>query len=185
MIPADIPFDIVTNRLVLRCPRPGDGAIVYASLVESLAELRRFGGSLPWAMQEPAVELSERYACDVREKFIARQEFAFIALTTAGEHVGNCGIHEIDWNVPKCEIGWWGRTSMLGRGFMTEATGALLAFAFDTLYMRRVSALPEAVNERSCALCERIGMQLEGTLRNARVTPEGQLRDVRVYAAIR
>ena len=73
MIPADIPFDIVTNRLVLRCPGPGDGAIVYASLVESLAELRRFGGSLPWAMQEPAVELSERYACDVREKFIAHR----------------------------------------------------------------------------------------------------------------
>lgn len=181
----DVPFEIATERLVLRCPRPGDGAIVFASLVESLADLRRFGGSLPWAMEEPAVERSEQYAGEVREKFITREEFAFIALTKAGEHVGNCGIHEIDWKVPKCEIGWWGRSSLLGRGYMTEATSAMLALCFDTLGMRRVSALPEAVNERSCALCERIGMQLEGTLRNARVTPDGQLRDVRVYAAIR
>jgi RimJ/RimL family protein N-acetyltransferase len=170
---------------MLRCPRPDDGAVVYVSVVESLPELRRFAASLPWSLEEPAIELSERYVRGAQAKFLAREEFGFLVFTKAGDHVGNCGVHDIDWKVPKCEIGWWGRSSMLGRGLMTEATGAMLAFCFDTLRMRRVSALPDALNERSCALCERIGMQLEGTLRHARIEPDGRLKDVRVYAAIR
>jgi RimJ/RimL family protein N-acetyltransferase len=180
-----IPLHLETPRLVLRCPRPEDGATVHASVVESLAELRRFAASLPWVLEAPSVELSQRYAGEAKAKFVAREEFRFLVFTKAGEHVGNCGAHEIDWKVPKCEIGWWGRTPMSGRGLMTEATGALLAFCFDTLGMRRVAALPEAANERSCALCERIGMQLEGTLRQARIEPGGRLKDVRVYASIR
>jgi RimJ/RimL family protein N-acetyltransferase len=181
----DIPIELVTPRLVVRCPRPGDGATVYASVVESLADLRRFGGSLPWRLEEPAPRISEGYALQASRKFAAREEFAFLAFTKAGRHVGNCGVHEIDWKVPKCGIGWWGRTSSLGNGLMTEATSAMLAFCFDTLRMRRVAALPAADNERSCALCERLGMQLEGTLRQARIEPGGALKDVRVYAAIR
>ena len=185
LIATDIPLEIGTPRVLLRCPRPEDGAVVYASLMESLADLRRFAGSLPWCLEEPAVEISERYAREAQAKYLAREEFGFLVFTRDGVHVGNCGIHDIDWKIPKCEIGWWGRTSMLGRGLMTEATGAMLAFCFDTLGMRRVAALPESGNERSCALCERIGMQLEGTLRNARIGPDGALKDVRVYAAIR
>jgi Acetyltransferases, including N-acetylases of ribosomal proteins len=180
-----IPLEIETPRLVLRCPRPGDGATVHGSVVESLAQLRRFGASLPWALEEPKVEISEAYAQQAEEKFLAREEFRFLVFTRDGAHVGNCGIHDIDWKVPKCEIGWWGRSTMLGRGLMSEAARAMLAFCFDTLRMRRVAAKPDVDNERSCALCERIGLQLEGTLRNARIEPDGRLKDVRVYAAIR
>jgi RimJ/RimL family protein N-acetyltransferase len=179
-----IPLEIGTPRLTLRCPMAADSQLVMASVVESLAELRRWGGSLPWALEEPALAVS-RFCDGAESKFLARTDFAYIVRTKEGEHVGNCGVHDIDWKVPKCEIGWWSRPALQGRGLMTEAASALLAFCFDTLGMRRVCALPEAMNARSCALCERIGMQLEGTLRNARVAPGGELRDVRVYAAIR
>ena len=180
-----IPLEIATARLVIRCPREGDGATVHASVLESLADLRRVAGSLPWCLEEPSVTVSESYARQAGAKFHARQEFGFLAFTKEGEHVGNCGVHDIDWNVPKCEIGWWCRTSMQRNGLMTEACAAMMAFCFDTLRMRRVAALPSADNERSCALCERLGMKLEGTLRQARIEPDGTLKDVRVYASIR
>jgi len=38
-------------------------------------------------------------------------------------------------------------------------------------------------NAASCALCERIGMTLEGTLRNERRAPDG-LRNTRIYAIV-
>jgi RimJ/RimL family protein N-acetyltransferase len=180
-----VPQEIGTPRLLLRCPRPGDGAIVHASVVESLADLRRFAASLPWTLDEPQVEVSERYAREAQVKYAAREEFGFLVFTKDGAHVGNCGIHDIDWKVPKCEIGWWGRSSMLGRGYMAEAVSAMQAFCFDTLHMRRVAAKTDADNERSCRLCERIGMRLEGTLRNARIEVDGRLKDVRLYASIR
>ena len=182
----DVPFEIETRRLVLRCPSESDGAVVHASVRESLEDLRRFGGSLPWSLEEPSVDVSSRYCRDARVRFLAREEMAYLVFTKEeATHVGNCGLHDIDWRVPKCEIGWWGRSSMLGRGLMTEAIAALLSLAFERLGMRRVEALPEAGNERSCRLCERVGLQLEGTLRNCRIAPDGSLRDVRVYASIR
>jgi RimJ/RimL family protein N-acetyltransferase len=180
-----IPMRLETQRLMLRCPRPGDGATVNASVVESLADLRRFAASLPWSLEEPSAALSERYAIESSNKFLAREEFRFLIFTKAGDHVGNCGAHDIDWNVPKCEIGWWGHTSMVGRGFMSEAVAAMLGFCFEALRMRRVEARTDTDNERSCRLCERIGMQLEGTLRQARIEPDGRLKDVRIYAGIR
>lgn len=185
MTSIDVPSEIETGRLLLRCPRAGDGLTVHASVIDSLADLRRFGASLPWAMEKPDAQASERYARQAQAKYAAREEFAFLVFTKEGAHVGNCGIHEIDWKVPRCEIGWWGRSTMLGRGLMTEAVGAMLAFCLDTLHMRRVAAKTDSDNARSCALCERLGMQLEGTLRQARIEPDGRLKDVRVYASIR
>ena len=55
----DIPEQIESERLILRPPRPGDGAIVNAAIHESLAELRPW---MPWAMAENRVDDSEVFA---------------------------------------------------------------------------------------------------------------------------
>jgi len=181
-----VPLEFETQRLLLRCPRAGDGAVVYASVVESLDKLREFPASLPWAMAAPTVEQSEAYCQDAHARFLARTAFPFLAFTKEeATHVGNLALHDVDWSVPKCEIGYWVRASLAGRGLMTEAVAALATFGFDTLGMRRIQALPEAGNIRSCRLCERAGFVLEGTLRNHRIAPDGCLLHTRVYAAIR
>jgi len=40
------PQTLRTARLLLRCPRPGDGARVHAAVVESLADLRVWSASV-------------------------------------------------------------------------------------------------------------------------------------------
>ena len=158
---------------------------MHASVVESLDKLRQFPASLPWAMNDPSVQQSEAYCRDAYARFLARTGFPFLAFLKAERtHVGNLALHDVDWSVPKCEIGYWGRSSVAGRGLITEAVAALTAFGFSRLGMRRIEALPEAGNVQSCRLCERIGFVLEGTLRNHRIAPDGSLRDTRVYAAI-
>ncbi|MFM2446376.1 MAG: hypothetical protein RI936_823, partial [Pseudomonadota bacterium] len=52
----ELPGHIDTRRLHLRVPRAGDGAALYAAIVESLPELRRFLASLPWVAAEPSPE---------------------------------------------------------------------------------------------------------------------------------
>ena len=67
---------------------------------------------------------------------------------------------------------------------MTEATSGLIDFAVNRLEAKRLESLPDAANIASCRLCERVGMTLEGTLRNERVAPDGSLRDTRLYAIV-
>jgi RimJ/RimL family protein N-acetyltransferase len=99
--------------------------------------------------------------------------------------VASSGLHRIDWSVPKFEVGFWGRTSFQGKGYVTEGVSAIVIMAFDHLKARRVEALPDDLNERSCRVCERLGFLLEGTLRHERIDPDGTLRNTRVYAKVR
>ena len=56
----DVPSTLHTPRLLMRCPQPGDGALVHAAVVDTLAALRQFPASLPWALPDDANLASSR-----------------------------------------------------------------------------------------------------------------------------
>jgi RimJ/RimL family protein N-acetyltransferase len=62
---------------------------------------------------------------------------------------------------PGAEIGWTLHPRHAGRGYMTEAAGALLDLAFGTLERHRVFAQLDPRNTSSAALCRRLGMRQE------------------------
>lgn len=174
-----------TDRLIARCPQPGDGQRVYDALAESLGELRAFPASLPWALLAPSPEQSERFCREACANFVARRDFVFLIFRRdSGALAGCCGLHHANWSVPAFDAGWWGCSSQHGRGLMTEAIRGLLEFAFAGLGARRVAAYVDALNARSIALCERVGMTLEGTLRHERADPDGALRNTCLYASV-
>lgn len=182
----EVPEQLETERLLIRCPRAGDGAIVHASVLESLAALRGFPASLPWAMQEPCVDASEQFCREGEAHYRLRTSLPML-LFLKGSHVhaGSSGLHGFDWSVPKCEIGYWGHSRFAGQGFITEAVRAITAFAFQHLGMRRIQALPDEANQPSWRVCERAGYTLEGTMRHDRCGPGGDMRNTRVYAVVR
>jgi RimJ/RimL family protein N-acetyltransferase len=61
----------------------------------------------------------------------------------------------------EAELGWTFDPEYQGRGFATEAIGALLRICFDNLGIRRVVAACFSANEPSWRLMERIGMRRE------------------------
>lgn len=181
----DFPDSFESARLIIRAPRAGDGTMVYEAVRESLAELRAFPASLPWAMAEPSIELSESFCRSGAASFIERKDLPFLLLERGSNRlVGAAGLHRFDWSVPKFEIGFWCRSSRRGQGFITEAVHSITAFAFDTLKARRVEAFADDLNVASWRVCERAGFELEGVVRHARVDPDGTLRNLRIYAKV-
>lgn len=63
------------------------------------------------------------------------------------------------------ELGYELAPSHWGQGYATEAASAMLALAFDLLGLHRVSSECIAENEGSARVLERLGMTLEGRLR--------------------
>ncbi|ENA32685.1 MULTISPECIES: GNAT family N-acetyltransferase [Pseudomonas] len=180
-----IPEQFETQRLLLRVPRAGDGPMVYAAVVESLASLRRFPASLPWVMTEPSVDTSEAYCRLAASSFIVRKDLPFLLIDkTTGMLVGCASFHHIDWNVPSMEIGYWCRDSQCRQGYITEAVSAMTHLAFTDLKAERIQILTDEENLASCRVCERAGFSLEGTLHHERKAPDGTLRNTRVYARI-
>lgn len=181
----DIPDQLETERLILRCPRPGDGRQVFEAVCDSIDALRAWPASLPWAVFEPSEEASERFCREGHIDYLARRNFQFLVfLKSENRYIGGNGLHSVDWALPRCEIGYWLRTGYHGRGLATEASQATTHFALQTLGMRRVVSLIDAENRASRAVAERAGYQLEGTLRNERKAPDGRLRHTALYACV-
>ena len=179
----NLPDSIQTERLLMRSPRTGDGALLYEAVNESLPELRRFLASLPWVAAEQTIETSEVFCRTAQSNFIVRKDFTFLLFEKAtGDLVGVASLHRTDWTTPKTEAGYWARTSKSGNGFISEAVAGLVAFAFASLAVVRVEVVTDEENTPSRRVAERCGFQLEGTLRNERRSPDGSLRDTCIYA---
>lgn len=180
----DFPEELETERLTIRAPRPGDGAEMSRALHESWAELQEW---MPWAQGSPPAEAdSEARLREGRARFLTREDlWLLLFLKGTTTLVGSSGLHRINWNVPRFEIGYWVRTPYAGKGYITETVNGITAFAFDVLGARRVEIRCDSQNLRSAAVARRCGFAHEATLRHDDRQPQtGDLRDTLIFVKL-
>jgi RimJ/RimL family protein N-acetyltransferase len=178
----DFPDTFETERLIIRAPRPGDGAEVQAAVLESINELRPW---MPWAQTPPTIEEAEISIRNAIAHFQTREDLRLnLYRKSDGLFVGGSGLHRIDWAVPRFEIGYWVRTSLQGQGYITEAVLGITDFAFNVLGAQRMEIRCDARNERSAAVARRAGYQLDACLRNNGRDVNGDLCDTLIFSKL-
>ncbi len=178
-----VPDHFETERLLIRAPLPGDGRAINDAIRESIDELRPW---MPWAKEVPSVAESETFAREAALRFRNREELPLLIFRKSdGQYLGGSGMHNIAWDVPRFEIGYWLRTSATGQGYMTETVGGVAGMAFETLNAVRVEIRCDSDNAKSAAVARRCGFTLEATLRRESRTPDGRLRDTLIFALLR
>jgi RimJ/RimL family protein N-acetyltransferase len=98
------------------------------------------------------------------QTMISETGYGFYALAdrNTDEPMGFCGIAEV--NLPgvlpdgSVEIGWRLATRFWGKGYITEAAAALLAFGFAERGLQEIYSFAVKDNHRSIAVMERVGM---------------------------
>lgn len=101
-----------------------------------------------------------------RINYAVAEDFTVSAfLKGTGQFVLNAGLHPRNWRVPNFEIGYWCRTSMQGKGYVTEVVREITAAAFDEMAAKRVEIRCDWRNRRSRTVAERAGYRLEAELR--------------------
>ena len=179
----DFPESFESDRLTIRAPCTGDGTEINAAVRETFDDLKLW---MPWAQQMPTLEESEAFVRRAQCQFLARENLTLLLfLKGTGTIVGSSGLHGIDWDIPKFEIGYWCRKRFQGQGYITESTEAITNFAFETLGAKRVEIRCDSKNVRSRRIPNRLGFKLEGTLRNNSISSSGELRDTLVFAKIK
>jgi RimJ/RimL family protein N-acetyltransferase len=177
------PDHFETDRLLIRAPQPNDGRAVNDAVRESIDELRPW---MPWAQVVPSVGETETYVREAALRFRNHEDLPLLLFRTSdGLFVGGSGMHRIDWDVPRFEIGYWVRTSLSGQGYITEAVLGITAFAFEQLEAIRLEIRCDARNQRSAAVAERAGFTLEARLRKESRALDGSLRDTLIFARLR
>jgi RimJ/RimL family protein N-acetyltransferase len=173
----DIPMPILTPRLILRPPGPGDGAELNAAVLETFDVLKDW---MPWADHKPTLDESEENVRHAYAKWILREDLRISLYDReTGAFAGGSGLHRVNWDLPSFEIGYWVRSRFAGKGYITESTHALTRFAFEQLGAKRVELRCDSKNLKSLAIFKRLGFEYEGCLRK-----NGPGRDTLIYSRL-
>jgi RimJ/RimL family protein N-acetyltransferase len=177
-----LPETLETERLILRPPHAGDGAMVNAAILETWDSLHHW---MPWAAERPSVDETEAVMRRQHASWIARTGLNMILVRRDTQaFVGAAGFPRLDWDLRRFEIGYWIRRSCEGQGLVSEAVAALTELAFTTLAAVRVEIHTSHRNLRSQRVAERCGFVLEGRLRDFGREPSGELRDEMIYGRV-
>ncbi|MGP4071630.1 GNAT family N-acetyltransferase [Piscibacillus sp. B03] len=177
----DVDSVLETERLFLRAPKPGDGVEVNSAVRYSILELREW---LDFAQTTPEVEDTEIYLREAIAQFFRKERFQYLIFEKDSEVlVGSVSFENVNWTIPKAQIGYWVNTRYSGKGFMSEAVEKLTHYGLEELGFRRIEITCDSKNTKSRNIPERLGYELEGILKNEDRNPDGtELRDTCVYA---
>jgi len=91
-----------------------------------------------------------------------------IVLKEQDEHIGNIGLHRIDWKDRGAELGIIiGKRDEWDKGYGTEATSLMLGYGFERLGLHRIYLRVYANNPRGIRCYEKAGLRREGVLRES------------------
>ena len=166
---------IETPRLILSPVDPSDAHDLWASVESSRAHLERW---LPWVPFNTDADASYRYAeASANDWDNARAvRFGIRERGGHGNALGNAqprrflgvvGLEALAHLHQSAELGYWLRLDVVGRGYMTEAAGAVVAWAFARANAHRVRVAAATDNHASLAVIRRLGFRFEGVARQA------------------
>jgi RimJ/RimL family protein N-acetyltransferase len=160
-------------RVTLRTLAEGDAAEMLRAVRDP--ELRRLTGTHRVFTEADVLEWARS-----RADAPGRYDWAVVE-TATGTYLGDCSLNEIDED--NQTAGYRIAIRRPGVGFGTEATDAVLAFAFGELGLYRVELEVFAYNARAQRSYEKSGFQVEGVKRSA-LRWDGERHDVIMMAAL-
>lgn len=172
-----LPEQIETERLVLRKPRMDDALAIF----EGWAQDREVTRYLTWRPHQ-RIEQTQEFLQVCIGIWEGETRFPYmITLKQNGEVIGM-----IDPRIEgsKVGIGYATARAHWGKGYVPEATRAIIDWSFQQASIYRVYATTDVENIASRRVLEKVGMQCEGILRKYILHPNISdiPRDSYIYA---
>ncbi len=172
-------MELTTERLILREFQENDWPDVLAYQRNPLY-LRYYD----WIERTPqdTREFVQMFIAQQREHPRTKFQLALI-LKSNNRLIGNCGIRMESANAHEADIGYELAPEHWGYGYATEAARTMLYFGFTELGLHRIWAWCIADHVGSIRVLEKLGMRLEGRLRE-KERFKGQWWDRLIFAIL-
>jgi ribosomal-protein-alanine N-acetyltransferase len=100
------------------------------------------------------------------QSYLHRNKYQFaLTLKNSGQLIGNIGIRKENFSDHQAELGYEINPKFWGQGYASEAALAMRNFGFQKLGLHRIWAHCLEENTASRRVLEKVGMRLEGILR--------------------
>lgn len=162
---------LTDGRLTLRSPEAADASAVAEAARTSFAALAPW---MPWASADYGVD-------DAMFWITNRAETGFIIVGPDNSVLGTCGLNGFDEANRRANLGYWVRTSHVGRGLATTAAGLVARHGLADLGLQRLEVVMSVENEASRRVAERVGATYEGVL-HRRLLLNGASQDAHSFS---
>ncbi|MGQ5522517.1 GNAT family N-acetyltransferase [Chitinimonas sp. PSY-7] len=173
---------LISNaHFALRPLRAADAAQLFSAIDASRAEISQWQS---WCGPDYHLEHAAQYATDGEANWEAGTEYSFTAVCKqTSQMLAMVSLNHIRRDHQFCNLGYWTRTSHVGRGIASQISLAAARFAFQTLSMARVEIVAEVNHLASQRVARKIGAREEGIARS-RLLYHGEPRDAMLFSLI-
>ncbi len=125
------------------------------------------------------------YCQDIRQLMLDKHYFPFIIRDlNTDAYIGLIDIKNIDWGIPKAEIGYFIDANYEGQGIISKSLGFVIEYLSETYHFKKLLYRSNNRNVGSIAVAKKNGFILEGTIRQDYKTTKGEIVDLDYYGRV-
>lgn len=125
------------------------------------------------------------YCIEIDEKISLKQYFPYLIIDELNNKaIGFVDFKNIDWSVPKAELGAFIDLNFEGKGIVTKTFNFLLEEVVGKHQFKKLFCRISEENKRSIQLALRCGFKHEGIIRSDYKTTKGELIDLNYYGKV-
>ncbi len=172
-----------TSRLIIAPLKIEEAEAFYEMLTNNFNRIKE---SFPkTSSANTSLADSRKYIQEKIVEFENKTFFSFgICLKEENKLIGQLAIKNIDWSIPKGELGYFIDQTYEGKGIVTEALQKVIHYAFTDLKMNKLFLRTLLDNVASQKVAEKNGFIKEGILRKEFKSGNNKLEDVIYYARL-
>ena len=170
----------IDNKISLKLLEKNNAEELFELIDSTRSYLKEWLG---WLDKMKELEDAQSFINDSRKQFAENNGFQ-AGIWYKEQLVGIIGLHEIDWEDKKTEIGSWLDQNHQGNGIVTKSCKHILNYCFDNLELNKVEIHCAEQNSKSRAVPERLGFTKEGVIREAQLLYDRFVNHV-VYGMLR
>ena len=132
-----------------------------------------------------SLDVAKQYGAQMEKDISGKHYFPFIILDkVTNEFIGLIDVKNINWSIPKAELGYFIDHKYEGQGIISEGLGLLINYLVKTYHFKKLLCRVNSSNHGSISVALKNGFILEGTVRRDYKTTDGELIDLSYYGRI-
>ena len=130
-------------------------------------------------------EDTRNFIAEILQKATERTYFPFLLINTSTNKViGFFDLKNIDWNIPKSEVGCYIDEEYAGKGITAKAFEVFCDHCFKEYNFKKLFLRTHKSNIAAQKVAEKCGFEIEGTIRRDYKTTAGELVDLIYYGRL-
>ena len=168
----------------LRLLRLGDLDPYFALVQRNKERLAdRFVGTVS---RTKTLEEAQEFVEEMIKHTISNTYFPYVIIDeNENRIIGFIDLKNIDWDIPKTQIGFYIDEAYEGKGIVSKAISKIIEYCFDDKGFEKLFMRIHPDNLAAKKVAEKCGFELEGTIRKDYKTPSGNLVDLLYYGKVK